>query len=257
MLTLISVFTCVTFSSFYLLCFWIVRGHPIATSFRKFNLTIANLIGGIGLVVLLLMNIALPVKICACVWKAVLLSVSSYSWKKEKVNTWLLTIPSAFGIVLLQVFLGQFIVIGWGELSIIVLGSMVLCLSLFAMILGHWYLNVPGLPIKYLVSASNIFWCMTAARAVVDLTLLLIQKTLYRGDYIALYQFLTKTDGFLLFVPLFFGTFLPIILLYFVKGTLEVKSTQSATGILYVIVIAVLMGDLAYKYYLFNFGIVL
>ncbi len=257
MLTVISVFTCITFSSFYLLGFWIVRGHSIAASFRKFNLTAANLIAGLGLVVLVLMNIPLSIKIFACVWKISIFSVSRYSWKTEKVNVWLLTIPSVLGVILMCMFLGQFLNVGWGAVSVVALGCTVLCLSLFTMILGHWYLNVPGLPIKYLMRASNIFWGVVTARALVDIILLVTQKMLYHGDYIWLYQFVGRAEGFLLFVPLFFATLLPIVLLYFVKGTLDVKSTQSATGILYVIVIGVLMGDLAYKYYLFKYGIAL
>ena len=54
-----------------------------------------------------------------------------------------------------------------------------------------------------------------------------------------------------------FGTIFPLVALYFVDGTLKVKSTQSATGILYVILIAILIGDLTYKYYLIQYGIVL
>ena len=74
---------------------------------------------------------------------------------------------------------------------------------------------------------------------------------------IPLYVFMNRMDGFFLWVAIFFGTLLPLICNYFVIGTLKVKSTQSATGILYAILVAVFMGDLTYKYYLFKYGIAL
>ena len=58
-------------------------------------------------------------------------------------------------------------------------------------------------------------------------------------------------------VGLFFGVVFPLILTYMVYETVKVKSTQSATGILYVVVTSVLMGELAYKYYLLEYGLVL
>ena len=257
MLTIITVFTCLVFSSLYLLCFWLVREHPIDTSFRKFNIMMANLIGGVGLVILLLMHIPLSVKIMALLWKGTLLSVSSFLWKKEKINAPLMTLPSILGIATLVQFQAQFTPVSWDAVFVLLLGGAVFCLSLFSMILGHWYLNVHGLPISYLMRSTYVFWSFLVVRFVWDLYALMTQKIIHSGDTIYLYEFIGRSDGFLLSIALFFGTLLPVILIYFVKETLRVKSTQSATGLLYVIVIAVLMGDLAYKYYLFRFGLAL
>jgi hypothetical protein len=90
-----------------------------------------------------------------------------------------------------------------------------------------------------------------------DAVQLATAKVMRDGDWIPLWQFLFQLDGFFLLIALFFGTLFPLITLYFVKGTLEVKSTQSATGILYVILSAVLIGDITYKYYLIKFGLIL
>ena len=54
---------------------------------------------------------------------------------------------------------------------------------------------------------------------------------------------------------IFFGALFPLFSLYFVLGTLKLKNTQAATGILYVTLCSVLLGDLTYKYYLIKFGI--
>ena len=123
--------------------------------------------------------------------------------------------------------------------------------------LGHWYLNVHGLNINHLLRATYIFWTFVVIRFIWDIWQLLTAKILYQGDRISLPHFMFHIDGFLLLIAFFFGTLLPLVTLYFVKETLQVKSTQSATGILYVILSAVLICDIAYKYYLIKYGLIL
>lgn len=257
MLTTIFVFTCLSFSAVYPLAFWLVRGHPINEGFRKFNLGLTNLIGGFGLVLLIFMNVPLSVKALALLWKASLISVSAYSWKKEEINTWLMSFPSVLGIMACAAFQKEFISVNLESLAVVVLGGIILCVSLFAMILGHWYLNVAGLPIAHLRKTTQAFLFFLIIRGLWDAVSLVTKKIIHGGDSILIYQFLARVDGFLLSIALFFGTLLPIILMYFVLETLKVKSTQSATGLLYIAVIAVLMGDLTYKYYLFHFSLFL
>jgi len=43
----------------------------------------------------------------------------------------------------------------------------------------------------------------------------------------------------------------------FIWRTIIIQSTQSATGLLYVSVVAVIFGDLFYKNYIFQFGLIL
>jgi hypothetical protein len=55
-------------------------------------------------------------------------------------------------------------------------------------------------------------------------------------------------------VAFFMGNLVPIVLNVFIWRTLKLQATQSATGLLYVSVVAVLFGDLLFKYYLLQFG---
>lgn len=257
MLTTITVLTCLIFSALYPLCFWLVKGHPIDASFRRFNLGMANFAGGLSLGILLSMNVPENLKILACLWQGLTFLTSFLLWNKTDVNRWLLTLSSLFGVAAYAQFQNALLPSQPASIAVTTLGGLVLCISLFAMILGHWYLNVHGLPIEYFLKTTYAFWVIVSLRGIWDVCALFTQKIVHGGDSIFLYQFLRRIDGILLFVPIFFGTLLPIILLYFVKETLKVKSTQSATGLLYCIVIAVLMGDLGYKYFLFKFGLVL
>ena len=136
-----------------------------------------------------------------------------------------------------------------------IVGGFILCSSFYAMNHGHWYLNVHGLPMSHLKRAVYVFWFFLILRALWDVLALLTMRILSRGEMIPLWKFMGQMDGFFLVIAFFFGTLFPIISLGFVKGTLDVKSTQSATGILYVVLSSVLIGDMTYKYYLIRYGL--
>ena len=256
MLTIIPVFTFFIFGALYPLCFWL-SAKPISKDFHKFHIGLPNFIAGLGVVILFCLPVPLWIKWAALGWKVLFLSVSKFSWKKEDINRIAVSIVSVLGIALLGIIHSEVIGIGVQSLPVTVLGGLVLCCSVYAMNLGHHYLNVPGLPISHLVRTTKVLGVLLALRLVWDAYCLFQTSILSGGEMVPLYRFLTSLDGFFLNIALFFGTLLPLSLIYFVLGTLKVKSTQSATGILYVLVVSVLMGDLAYKYYVIKFGMVL
>ena len=77
------------------------------------------------------------------------------------------------------------------------------------------------------------------------------------GKYLPLYAFAATLDGFLLTVAVFFGTLFPLAATWLVQRTLHAKSTQAATGILYVVVVAAIIGDFSYRFFLLRYGAVL
>ena len=117
-----------------------------------------------------------------------------------------------------------------------------------AMILGHWYLVVLDLPIEAL------------RRLTVLLIVALVLRTLVVGwalaapDHIgyeglrAVAQGLWSPDGVFIWMRVLFGLLGPLSLLWFIWKTVEIRSTQSATGILYVQLFLVLAGELLAKY---------
>jgi len=255
MLATITLITAFSFAAIYPFCFWISYKDPLKNGFHKFHLGLPNTIGGVVLVFIWLMEFPLPVKIIVTVWKAAFLSVSSYSWKKEFPKPGLVLIPCLLGVYGFISVQAHMIGPGWKIASAGIISGSVFCASLYAMNLGHWYLNVHGLPIKHLMNSVNVFWAVLGARAVWDAGMLATGTVMYSGELIPLTDFIARSDGFLLMIGLFFGTFFPMITLYFVREVLKLKNTQSATGILYVILCSVLLGDLTYKYYLVKFGI--
>jgi hypothetical protein len=105
-----------------------------------------------------------------------------------------------------------------------------------SMLLGHWYLNSPGMslePLKRLLAASAI---AVSAQAVISAV----------GTATAWSAQTELSSAWVLFVVLrwSFGIFGVWALLWMAWRTLRIPNTQSATGILYVAVIGVFVGEL-------------
>jgi len=257
MLTKITILTCFIFAVMYPLCFWVSFKDPLKNKFHKFNLGLPNVIGGVVLVVILFSGLPNYIKIATAVWKITLLSVSRFYWKKEYPSPFILTVPCVVGLFAYFSLQDHIVSTSYIIRFITILAGGIFCLAFFTMNLGHFYLNVHGLPMKHLKNATDIFWGLLIARAVIDIYIVLTGKILYLGDSISLGAFMMQLDGFLLFIAVFFGTAFPIVAMYFVSEILKIKNTQAATGILYVVLCSVLIGDLTYKYYFIKYGIIL
>jgi hypothetical protein len=105
--------------------------------------------------------------------------------------------------------------------------------TLAAMFLGHWYLNTPTMELAPLERLVLLAGAATAARAIVcggGLALEIEQFGMPQPAFIALRWLSGLVGASLLFVMTW--------------KTLKIPNTQSATGILYVAVIAVFLGEL-------------
>jgi hypothetical protein len=114
--------------------------------------------------------------------------------------------------------------------------GLLLGMTTAAMLLGHWYLNAPGMelaPLRQLIAAAL---AAVVAQSLVCGSGLMMELAL-RAD---------APLAWLLFVTLrwSFGLFGVAGLLWMARKTLEIPNTQSATGILYVAVIGVFVGEL-------------
>lgn len=117
-----------------------------------------------------------------------------------------------------------------------------------AMVLGHWYLVVVDLPILALRRLTVLLAVALGLRAaVVGLGLL---GPVHAGldDARLVASGLWSPDGVFVWMRLLFGLLGPISLLWFVWKTVEIRATQSATGILYVQLFLVMAGELLAKY---------
>jgi len=115
-------------------------------------------------------------------------------------------------------------------------GGLLLGVTAAAMLLGHWYLNAPGMQLAPL--RRLLVW-MAAA---------LVLRTLVSGAGLGLqlawFGPVASLDWFMIAMRWLWGLAAPGLLAWMTWQTLKVPNTQSATGILYVAVIGTFLGEL-------------
>lgn len=255
MLYKISLLTSHIFAVLYPLCFCISAKDPLKNKFHRFHLGLPSIIGGVLLVVILFSDLPYSIKCVTVAWTTTFFFMSRFYWKKEFPNPYILLIPVVFGLINFIQLQAYYVSSDWKILVAGILAGMVFTSSLYAMNLGHFYLNVHGLPIKHLSWATHAFLWSLIIRLIWDMGLFFQTRLMYKGEMISLLKFVMNLDGVFLLIGIFFGTLFPLLSLYFAYGTLKLRNTQATTGILYVILSAVLLGDLTYKFYLIRFGI--
>ena len=103
-----------------------------------------------------------------------------------------------------------------------------------AMTLGHWYLVVRGMPIDPLKRLTIATGLATAAKIVV------VIASIVAGG---IFQDVAVRHGIFFWMRAGWGLAGPLVLYPMVWGTVKIRSTMAATGILYVDVVAVVIGE--------------
>lgn len=117
-----------------------------------------------------------------------------------------------------------------------------------AMILGHWYLVVLDLPITALRRLTLLLVAALVLRSAVVVVALVGPVHAGFEDARLVAAGIWSPDGVFVWMRLLFGIAGPFSLIWFIWKTVEIRSTQSATGILYVQLFLVLSGELLAKY---------
>lgn len=131
---------------------------------------------------------------------------------------------------------------GWPALERL-LSGLVVGLTVHAMLLGHWYLNAPGMRVDAL--RRLIDWALVAwgAQLVVSAATALATGTLVPGR--AAGAAIDPATVALVSLRWLAGLVGLPGLLWLSRKTLDIPNTQSATGILYVACIAAIIGELS------------
>jgi protein NrfD len=120
-----------------------------------------------------------------------------------------------------------------------------------AMILGHWYLILPSMPVKHLQSIVELHIVSMVLRvAVVAAAVFLAIETWQPGLGPSFRHYILSTSGVFFWQRVLFGLGGPAVLSYLTWETAKIRSTQSATGILYVDFFTVVVGEVLAKYLL-------
>ena len=118
-----------------------------------------------------------------------------------------------------------------------------------AMILGHWYLVLPSMDVSLLQAVVRFHIGSTALR------ILVVAAAVWWGIALAelpvpFDRYVLSIDGVFFWQRVLFGLLGPVVLAYMTWETAKIRSTQSATGILYVDFFTVIVGEVLAKYVL-------
>jgi protein NrfD len=120
-----------------------------------------------------------------------------------------------------------------------------------AMVLGHWYLVLPSLPISHLQSIVKVHIVSMVIRvAVVAAAVFVAIATWEPGLGPSFRYYIFSVGGVFFWQRVLFGLGGPALLSYLTWETAKIRSTQSATGILYVDFFTVVVGEVLAKYLL-------
>lgn len=134
-----------------------------------------------------------------------------------------------------------------------VLASLVLGFSMAAMLLGHWYLVQPKLSIDELGRTTLLMIFFLSLRFFFGTYQTI--SLLAGMNEVELLRYLVKVPGVFVLMRYLWGILGALVLSFLVWRTVKIRSTQSATGILYVVVVATLVGEILSLYLAFYFGI--
>jgi len=124
-----------------------------------------------------------------------------------------------------------------------------------AMVLGHWYLVIPSMEVKYLQRVVGFHIGTLAARIAVVTIVLVIAAGAPLLTGRSLRGYVMSLDGIFFWQRVLFGLAGPAVLSYLTWETAKIRSTQSATGILYVDFFTIVVGEVLAMYVLLSTGL--
>ena len=255
MIATIAAVSLVSFGACYPVLHLLVREARIAPNFYRFNAVMALLCISGGCYFLWNSPARLHAPFLLAAWPLATLLAAGWVWHRPHHAAYVLPLPSLIGFPLLASTLWQ--VVG-GDLlatSMGILAAFVLSMTVFATALGHWYFDGYRLSLRYFYRAVYVLWSLLVLRVLSDFGVLLSDSVVRHGERVRLIELLGSLDGIYLLIGLVLAAVFPLVTMPFVKKTLDAGSNTSATGLLYVALIGVLMGDLGFKYWLVQHGV--
>ena len=120
-----------------------------------------------------------------------------------------------------------------------------------AMVLGHWYLIIPSMQVSHLQAIVKLHIAAMAVRVVVVAGAVFVGLvTSQPGLGVSFRYYITSISGVFFWQRVLFGLAGPAVLSYLTWETARIRSTQSATGILYIDFFTIVVGEMLAKYLL-------
>jgi len=114
---------------------------------------------------------------------------------------------------------------------------------LLAMVLAHWYLIQPTMPVEPLNRVLRLFICTEILQLLLVGTIVTLHWQEWSGAPGGILRAFVLGDALFVAVRLFLGVLAPLGLGWMTWKTVQMRSLQSATGILYAAIAFVLFGE--------------
>jgi hypothetical protein len=124
--------------------------------------------------------------------------------------------------------------------------------GMLTMVFGHWYLVVPNLSIEPLRLLSRIYIATIVLRGVTIVGSLGVLELEQGPGLAAMASELFLRQGLFFWPRILFGFGIPLLLGFMILSTVRIRHTQAATGLLYLVVVALLFGEFFSKFLLFG-----
>lgn len=152
-------------------------------------------------------------------------------------HAWGITEPVAYATVERGLFAANAVAAAW------LLGSV-----LAAMVTGHWYLVESEISLDPLKNSSKLYIISVAFRALVVAASLLFFADAVRAISLLDVVLQFGPDSLFVIGRFAIGLILPFIFGLMIWNTVKIRSTQSATGILYATIVLILIGETFAKF---------
>lgn len=139
----------------------------------------------------------------------------------------------------------------------LLLGALLFGVVVWAMNLGHWYLVSKTLPYQLLCRAVEAFGALAFIRTLFAIVALgFVARRSFGPAGEAMDQLVDPmSDGLFFWSRVLWGLVAPVVLAPFVIRTARMKSNQAATGLLYVALVFVMIGELLATYLTLRTGL--
>lgn len=267
MLLRLSALVFLSFGGLYPLWLWVNRRDAIDHGFTRFNLGLGAVVLGLGVLLVTLAPSGPPGSEglrrpwLAVVWLGAALAAAAYAWHRRPWAVAACAVPPAIGVPVLIDGLAGTPAAAPGGLAAAaattVIGGIALAGSMYTMVLGHHYLNAEKMPTRFLGKAIVVYAVVLAVRLIWDAAMIAAGGVTIDGIERPVRDFALSIDGMFVWIALFFGTMLPLAVCCLAGAAVRAKSTQAATGLLYVAVSAAIIGEASYRFDLLSYGLAL
>ena len=267
MLLRLSASVFLSFGGLYPLWLWVNRRDGIDHGFTRFNLGLAAVVLGMGVLLVTLVpgqatpggGMARPW--LALVWLGAAMAATAYAWQRRPWAIAASVVPSAVGVFVLIDGLAGTPAAASGGLAAAaattLIGGVALAGSMYTMVLGHHYLNAEKMPTRFLGKAIAVYAAVLSVRLIWDAVVIAAGRVTVGGFERPVLDFALSLDGMFVWIALFFGTVVPLVICFLAGAAVRAKSTQAATGLLYVAVSAAIIGEASYRFDLLSYGLAL